>query len=225
MKEFHYQCKFCEKRFVHESRFLKHKCTQMIRHEEFKTHKGQIAWNAYRKWMKTNNKIVKYPDSFMHSRYYKAFMNYARFSKKVQLDTNTFMWLMSQYKIQPSLWVTNESYTKYLEHMDRKEHPQKLAKITINTLLKIADAALVDVGEVFNVLHANEVIELVRQRRLTPWILLHSSKFRSFFLNKTTSEEQIILESIIRPNFWSRQFQEQPKLVQLMKTYVTELNL
>lgn len=220
-----FQCKFCKARFVHEQRFLAHKCKQMIRDEEFRTPIGQAAWLHYQEWMKVHRRQVPRADSFLHSKYYRSFIRFAEFAKKIRLpEVKTFIWWMKEKDIDPVLWTSDGAYASYLEFIDRKGDPRTQAKITIQTIFQLADAANVDHTQVFDVVTPSEIIQLIRERRISPWLMLHSKKFHTFVLN-ATAEERTILETIIRPHYWVQKFQEAPDAVVLMKRYVSELKL
>ena len=226
MVDTNYQCKFCHHRFVSETRFLKHRCKQMIRDEEFRSPEGQAAWGYYQKWMREYQRFVSNYKSFLQSKYFNSFLKFAKFVKKVRIpDIDVFVRLMKEKDIHPTIWTNDKVYSLYLEYADRKLSPMKHAEITINTLFDYAEDKEVEVVDVFDNITPNEVIHFLRQRRLSPWILLHSDKFRTLYINKTTSEEKVILESIIRPQYWKHKFETQPKTVQIMKKYVSELQL
>lgn len=226
MKQDHFRCKFCEATFTTESRYLKHYCKQMKRDEELKTPLGQAAWHYYQDWMKAYRRMAPSIESFAKSKYYRSFYRFAEHVKKLNIpDIQAFINLMKEKDISPTIWTNDQVYALYLEYLDRRASPIRQAKITIDTLFKIADAADCDVGDVFEVLYPNEVITLLRQRQLSPWILLFSAKFKDFLVNKTTNEQQIVMESIIRPQYWSQKFQKSHDYIETMKTYVKELNL
>lgn len=198
----------------------------MARDEEFRTPIGQAAWIYYQEWMKAYRRQVPRSQAFLHSKFYSSFVRFARFVKKVHLpEPKTFIWLMKEKDISPTIWNNDQVYAIYLEFLDRQGDPKKAAETTINTLFDIADAARCDVSEVFGVLTPSETIQLLRERRLSPWILLHSKKFLQFFVECVSSEERIIIESIIRPKYWGEKFKKRADDVALMKMYVTELNL
>jgi len=221
-----FQCKFCHRGFVIESRFLAHRCKKMIRAEEIKTPIGQAAWSYYQKWMKAYRRMVPPIKSFLNSKKYVSFVKFAKFVQKTQIpDTNAFIWLMKEKDIDPTIWTNDQVYSQYIEFLDRRASPYNQAKLTVTTLYKVADAADVEVPDLFDFLESNEVIQLFRQRRLSPWLMLHSSKFRKFFVSKLSNEQQIILETIIRPRYWSEKFKNNPKAVEDMKKYIRELNL
>lgn len=226
MKERRFECQFCGSRFVSEERFLKHKCKQMARDEEFRTPIGQAAWNYYQEWMKAYRRQVPRANAFLHSKFYSSFVRFAKFAKKVHLpEPKSFIWLMKDKDISPAIWNNDQVYALYLEFLDRQGDPKKAAETTINTLFDVAEAADCEVGDVFDAMTPSEVIQLLRERRLSPWVLLNSRKFMKFFVERVSPEERIIMESIIRPNYWGEKFKKLTSEVELMRKYVSELNI
>ena len=226
-KEILHRCGFCGMPFKSEGRFIKHYCPEMRREDEFKSTTGQAAWSYYKTWMKTKHKsIVSSAVSFKKSKYFTAFFNFTKFVKKTHLpDVSIFIDLMVRTHIDPKYWTTDEAYRRYLEYVTRQLSTRELAKITIKTLFDVAEAGDVDVSEVFNILTPNEVIQLLHQRRLSPWVLLNSKKFANFFIKSTTSEEKIVMETIVNPDYWAARFKKHPKDVEVIRQYIVELGL
>jgi hypothetical protein len=94
----------------------------------------------------------------------------------------------------------------------------------MKTLSKIADDLDCDISEVFNVAHPADILERIRSRKLSPWILLRSVKFRAM-LERISDEERKLFEQLIRPSYWSAKFQLNPNVVKKMSAYVKEMNL
>lgn len=222
-----YRCDYCEKPFKSEKWFLKHQCKEMIRAKEFRSALGQGAWIHYKSWMKLKRfKVVAGAETFIKSQYFKAFYEFTKFIKRSQMpDVKMYMGLMIRNTIDPKHWTTDIAYGKYLNHLTRVASAQDLAKITIDTIFDLADAGNVNTEEVFDLLTANEVIQLLNQRRLSPFILLNSKKFADFYEKNTTNEERIILETIINPEYWQQRFKKNPNDVANIQKYITELGL
>ena len=226
MKTEHFECLFCHSKFVTEPRYLRHHCKQMKRAEESKSVEGQAAYSYYSKWMKAYQRMVPNHESFLSSKYYMSFMRFTTHAKKTRMpDTDVFIKLMKEKDISPTIWTNDQVYSLYLEYLDRRATPSQQAKITIKTLFNISDSVNCEVSDVFSFLEANELIELLRTRQVSPWLLLLSSKFREFLVNKTTPEQRIIMESIIRPQYWKAKFEKYPNDVALIKKYIEELNV
>lgn len=226
MKKTNYQCVHCEKRFFLESRYLNHSCKEMKRNKLFSEPVGQAAWIYYQKWMRSQGKVVSNSRSFIHSRFFNAFIVFAEFVKGLKIpDVDAYISIAKDYNLPPSMWTNEQVHALYLEHLDKKVSPKRHAEITINTLFNYAEDNEVDVSKVFEVITPNDLIKLVRARRISPWILLNSCKFGDFFVNRTNTEQRIILETLIRPSFWQEKFTENPEIVEQMKTYVDELRI
>ncbi len=194
MKQEHFECMHCHGKFVREDRYLAHRCKMMERDEEFHTPIGQSAWVYYDKWMRAYRRLVPAPSAFLKSRYYQSFVKFAKMVQVLHLpDVDAFILLMKEKDISPTIWANDQVYAIYLEYLDRRSTPAQQAKITVDTLFKIADAAECEVSDVFTILEPNEVISLLRERRISPWLLLFSPKFKDFLVNHTTPEQRIVM--------------------------------
>jgi hypothetical protein len=173
-----------------------------------------------------HHSIVTNPDGFKTSKYFTAFLKFVKFVKAAHIpDTQAYIDLMVKEKIEPIYWTRDVVYGKYLEYVTRKLPTEKLIEITVKTIFDIADAGEVTESEIFDVVTPNDVIQLLHQRRISPWILLNSKKFADFFMNKTTTEERVILESIINPEYWTKRFKSYPKDLELAKKCVSALEI
>ncbi len=226
MKEANFKCIHCQHTFVHEDRLLRHRCKQMIRKEEFATPYGQAAWQYYQTWMKCNFRQVPEVKSFLHSKFFGAFFRFAKFAKDVRIpDPELYIQFMIDRDAPPVMFTSDEMYSAFLQHMDRKVPAKTNAKLTIDTFFNIAEDADRDVADVFEVVDPNDLIQLLRQRRVSPWVLLHSDKFKKFYGTRLTDDQRIVMKSLIRPDYWAEKLKENPEDVKLMKQYVGELNL
>ena len=225
MNEYPYTCKFCEHGFMTESRYLKHTCDKMRRHEEIKTPIGQTAYSFYQLWFQLKKKVAPAIESFLESKQYKPFIQFATFVKRVKItEVDLFIRMMNEKSVLPAHWTRDEMYSLYLEYLDRKITPYRQAGITVKTIEKLADAASCDISEVFNILTGPELIQLVRERKLSPWVLLKSPKFNVKF-ELMSQEEQGIFLKLVRLEYWKNKFVSKPEVNQYMKKLVEEMEL
>jgi len=219
-------CKFCHKSLTTEARYLAHKCKEMKRFEEAQTPLGQAALNYYQRWMRVMKRNPPPAAAFLTSKYFRTFNNFAQFVIDVSLPLpDTFIWLMNEKKFPPTMWTHNEAYTLYMEFLDHKADPMDQAKQSIKTLLSLADKANVSIDDVFNHIHPSDLIQLIRLRQLSPWLLMHSTKFKLFFKHKLSAEQKIILGTLINPDYWSTKFEDNPDEVEQIKLFVQEMNI
>lgn len=221
-----YQCEYCGTEFVLEARYMKHKCKAMERHELIRTPVGQAAWCYYQEWMKLMRKRVSTIDAFMSSKNFTTFVKFATFVVSVELPSpSLFIQIMTDKKIQPTLWCDDRMYTMYLEYIDKHTSPEKQAELTVTTLFKIADKQNRDVSEVFELIPPNEMISLLKQRRVSPWILLRSDKFKQYIGKDWDVNQKQALRTLIRPDYWFYKFSANPQKVETMTKLVSELGL
>lgn len=206
---------------------MRHHCDAMTRIEQFKTIRGRAAHQFYKMWMtKKHHASIVTGEVFMNSTYFTSFYKFAVFTQNTQLpDPESFIALMVKKKIDPKFWTHDEAYAKYLEWMTCAMTAEKIIEITVKTIFDIAEVTEIPPGDIFTILSPNEVIQLIQQRRISPWILLNSKKFMEFFRDSTNGEERIILETLINPEYWSKRFVTHPNDLELAKECVAELEL
>jgi hypothetical protein len=220
-----FECKYCLKNFVRETSFMKHECSQMKRAKDTGSKEGLGAYAMYSEWMKQKNHKVPPIETFSTSRYFNSFINFVHHAKKLNLpSTDLFIKLMVMKDLSPMLWCRDECYSLYLEWIDRKQDPIDQAAITVETLYKIAEAIEKPVVDVFKTLNANEVMHLIRQRQLSPWLLLCSTAFKSFLLALSGPERDELL-NLIGYNYWAEKFAANPSVVENMKLIASELGI
>ena len=204
---------------------MKHECKQMKRATQIKTPIGQAAYSYYSKWMKAHRKMIPAIENFMASKYYTSFIKFAEYAKKVNISNiDAFITMMKEHGFSPTLWRNDQVYSLYVEYVDMRTTPLQQAKTTIDTLFELSDIMECSVTQIFSKLHPNEVMQLFRERRISPWLLLRSKKFK-IMLTECTPEQQNMFESLIRPMYWARKFEKNPKIVDLMTIYVDELGI
>lgn len=221
-----FTCKHCHKNILNEAAYLRHKCKEMKRFEEFQSPRGQAALGYYQRWMRVMKRNPPGASAFLDSKYFRTFLNFTDFVAKVKLPLpDKFIWLMNEKKYPPTMWIIDDAYTQYMEFLDRRADPMDQVSLSIKTLLTIANAADCDIADVFDVIMPGELIHLVRTRQLSPWLLLHSIKFKMFFRDKMSDEQRIILGTLINPEYWVEQFEEKEADVEKIKVYVQEMNI
>ena len=69
-----------------------------------------------------------------------------------------FIRFMADKKFTPTMWMTDDVYSMYIEFLDRKASPLEQAKLTTTTLMNVADKHDVDVCDVSSVIDPQDVI-------------------------------------------------------------------
>ena len=222
-------CNKCHRVYVREHAFMNHKCKQMKHEDEFKTIVGQSAWIYYQMWMKCKRRPIDLdnPSIFLSSSFFTTFIKFTKFIQKTKLPVpDKFIWLMVKKDIPPKMWTRDDVYSMYMDFIDSAMDPLVQIQTSINTLFDKSDIHNVDVSNVFEKIPPNELLHLIRLRQLSPWLLLFSKSFGVVIKNKMSSEQRIILETLIRPEYWGEKIGKlSPDTKEKIKQCVSELGI
>lgn len=238
-KHYNFRCKFCDTGFVREDRYIAHRCKQMKRDEEIRTPDGMAALEYYKIWMRALRRSIPNAEQFLNSSKYTTFIKFARWSKSVGLpNTEQYIKYMVRLDAQPVIWTTDEMYGEYLRYLDRGSDPWVQVDSTIKFMEKMSDSLECDLSGLFEIapddynpqtserlyLTPNDVIMFLRQRKLSPWILLYSKNFQIFF-NTAPMEQKQQMAAIIKPDNWPQYRRDNPEAAEKIKELVRELKL
>ena len=221
-----YECEFCGKKYVSEGHYKKHECEQMRRHNHLKTPKGVAAYEAYSAWLNAKGYANRGTEQFMESRYYTSFVKFIDFSQRMALPAkDIFIRYMAKIDMLPKDWTSNLVYDHYIDEFDTLLSPDEQASVTVDTIFELARNFECDPDDVFLYLEANSLIKIVQAKKMSPWVLMFSPKFRWFMSHEMTREQRILLEQYVKPERWEAIFNTHPDEVDKMKTYVRALGI
>jgi hypothetical protein len=224
-KNGNWQCHYCSRRFMGEGTFMRHHCEPKRRAEELINPIGQAAFGYYREWMRKKKFSQPAAAAFMESKYYRAFINFAQ----MIIDANIarpeiYMDLMIAGSILPILWCRDSAYAIYLEWSEKLVDPLEQVQDSVNYLFDICEKENIKISNIFVSMGAQRVLSLIRQRRLTPWLLFCSPKFGD--LLRTLDKSQLIaFNSVVNGTYWSNKFQSEKSTIIAIKEIVAEVGL
>ena len=196
-------CHHCKRTFVQEKAFMSHVCKQKKRAEEIKTIMGQNAFSYYTMWMKARKFKTQSIDSFVSSMYYTSFINFANQVKNLKIDKpDLYIRLMVRRGIGPAMWCNNQAYVEYLKFCDKQADPYEMVACSLEVLERHAAIANVKIGDIFVHLGFKFILELIKLRQLSPWLLLHSQRFHEFLVSLDEQDLRLITSTLNFP-FWT----------------------
>lgn len=210
-----------------KSTFEKHQCEQLKRHNLCRTKAGLTAFENYKYWLnKKNNKTIKKVETFINSRSFTSFIEFENFCKQRGIpDSKLYIDFMVSLEAPPSLWRAPDFYDKFIEYFDAEVSPKTKMTITMRTIDSLATVLDCNPNEIFRHLYPSEVATLVHERRLSPWILLFSTKFLHYMHMVKDPSQHTMLTTVINARRWKDIIDSDPEAVRLAKRIVEELNL
>lgn len=222
----YYECNFCNKKFSSLVKLHTHECEAKRRHEFSKTKQGLIAYETYCYWQKCRGYRVTNVQTFLDSKYYNCICQFIKYSKVIGLpDKNLYIDFMISCKLLPNFWRNEELTTFYMQKFDEITPPRKLIKISLSTLSTLTELLDCPVDKVFTKLEPIELIQLINERKITPWLLLLSKSFLIYMRDIANSQDRILLNSIVDADVWRLRFKKNPEIVQYVKQIVNTIGL
>lgn len=220
-----YECKHCGTSYKREVAFLNHECEPMRRAAELQSMVGQRAYQLYSKWLTMKHGRPPSIETFADSKFYRTFIQIAKFVKAVKIaDTNHFIRMAIESDLPPTMWTQDAVYSKFLHYMMSSVSPKEQVRITVNTFCQLSDIFDCDTADVFKHVGSSELAQIIRERKMSPWILMFSKQFKAFLLNSTPDVQQMF-NDLIRPMYWKMKFEKSPSDVAYAKKVVQELGI
>lgn len=208
---------------MQEAAFIDHVCEPMIRAQKMRTTEGVAAWIAYSTWLKQMGKKVPPQSSFLSSRFFQSFMKFAGFVQQVKtINVEQYIHHMVKHGIQPVIWTSEPIYSEWVRSNITERSPIKQVQSSSLFLLKQAEEKGVDVGDLFYHITAPEVGDWVQTGRVTPWLLLVSTKFKLWF-GELDADDRDQLARIINPAEWHERLKGNPNTIVKIKEIAKEI--
>lgn len=205
-----YTCSACGCVLKTEAGFLKHKCKQMQREKDLHSIDGQIAYEYYSRWIRQKKKGSHTILTFKDSRYFTSIFQFTKWTRRVNIpDVDRYISFMILKKYDPPMWMDDQAYVEYLQHLDKMCTVDDHVAYTIKTLQSIAKQQDCNLPEALGKLTSGEMLQLVRQRKLSPWVLVHMESFK-MMVGALTEFDQIHFVNTIKPKFWKAHIKANP---------------
>lgn len=190
-----------------------------------RTREGYLALESYNEWMKAQGKRQQTPEIFMKSMYFLSFERFANFLKEAEITSyRGFIGLMVTNGVDPKFWTDHRAYAMFIEYHDRIIPVDEQIRITINAMLDVTEQRDVPINKFYDVVEDSELISLIQRRKLTPWILLRSMKFKNK-LRYMSEEQRLIIAKMLRIPLWKIRFDNNPQVVDDVNQLIFELEI
>jgi len=212
-------CEYCQHPFVSERVFMNHRCKEKERLEELRGLVGQSAYAYYSEWMKQSKRSVPPLETFAHSSFYSTFIKFANHVRRVNMPNPMgFIKIMVSSNIQPSLWCRDNVYALYLQSYDTAVPPTTQFIDSLDFALWMAGEHEVQPAEVFSAMGLEKVLLSVQKRKLSPWFLVASKKFREWMAAQNEWDKSR-LEGAVQVGAMIMRIQQTEKHIKLFKEF------
>lgn len=220
-----WECKHCRKKFSKERIFMAHECTQMQRSKEIQTPVGAMAYGLYKYWLEKQKRKAPPVEGYISSSYYTGFIKFAQYVKETGVhDPHKYVELMLEAKISPTLWRRSEAYQIFLDYFDKRSSPYEQAATSVETITALAEGLEVAPGDVFKQLQVGDMLDMIQQKRLSPWLLFCSKSFKEWIGVQDPNDRALLMRSI-GVDYWAVKLERQPEVVRELKEIAEALGI
>lgn len=220
-----WNCTYCQRPFQTETGFMNHKCKGRERLDELRSPVGQQAYSLYAEWMRVRKMTVPPIENFMESRYFRAFVKFSEYANKTAIpNVLQYVKFMVEQKIDPMLWTNRAMYASYLEWFDDAFPPESQFIESLDRLLMMVADHKVEPKDIFKALGTEKIVNMVRRRKLTPWLLVTSSAFLKW-ASALDPHERSVLTDCVDVGAYSLKLQKRADLATMFRKATNEVGL
>ena len=218
-----FQCNFCKREFIREKSLINHICEQKRRWDSREEKYVQIGFNVWLKWYElsgtniNNNKKYHF-DDFAKSKYYLAFVKVGKHVIATKMvSPELFIKFVIKNRIKLDNWCKDSVYEMYVRDVCKRENVEIALERQIKIMMDWAEENDEEWIDFFEKVHPNYVIKLIRNGRISPWIIFNSSTIYKLF-DRMNEEQKELVNGFVDSNSWIVLMKKNP----IDKEYVSD---
>jgi len=143
--------------------------------------------------------------------------------KKYSLpNKKTYISYCNSREISPKFWTDEELYEDFITYYDELYPYQKQLETSFTTVFQICEwLGVDDPSKIFEELDGGTVLELLRRRKISPWLFFNSTVFMDYLKTTASVEERDHIQKVTNPKRWREIFEKNPdkrkKVIDLVK--------
>lgn len=220
-------CTHCKSKFTKEKTLMIHMCEQKRRHLAKDEKHVVLGFYTFNKFYQLNQKSMtnKTYEEFTKSPYYNAFVKFGSFVNNINpLYTNNFIEWIVRSGVKIDHWCRDELYEKYILELIHTESVETALERSITHMTLWAETNNSVWNHYFSYVSTNRAMFDIKDGKISPWLLLNSSKGKEL-LNQFRDDQLSAISNIIDPQIWVKKFKKQSNDLELVKKIIKESNL
>lgn len=231
-KNSNWYCGYCKRKMTNESTFMRHHCPQKKKAQDFTSPTGQAAFGYYNTWMKLKKHSAQNGTTFQESKFFNSFMRFAEMVISANIaKPDKYIELMRASDIDPTLWCRASAYSVYLATIDKLTDPIEDVQDSLVYLMQLAEKEGIvdndgnpDISKIVEHLGDQRMISLVRQKRISPWLIFNAKTFVST-INKLEPEQRKLLNTIVNADYLVEQFQKNLEVLKKIREIISDVGM
>ena len=204
-----FACGFCQRAFTNERTLGVHMCEKKRRHNDKDNVASRMGLGLYQRFYELNTatKNAKTSAEFIDSKYYKAFIKFARHLMDLRpVDQSRFVDYVFRNSIKDRDWCKDNVYEAYILDLLGKEPAQRGLERSIMSMEKWASETEYEYNEFFRYVSPSEATHMVKMGKISPWVL-YLAETSDLLWERLSDEQATMIAAIVDPKIWMARFQ------------------
>ena len=200
-------CKFCNREFERPKWFEKHMCDKKKRFERRNNIESIKAHRFFQHWQTRSglNRRGRAKDfeEFVKSPFYNRFIELARFTMQEYVVSayRYIDWLIEK-EMPDFKWCDSRNLDEYREYLRENEDPVAQTEKSCQNIKVWCERKRVPIKDFFRVVTPGQALNMVREDRLSPWVLLAYDKCVQELTDRMEGEVLHTLNDHINVKYW-----------------------
>jgi hypothetical protein len=196
-KKVRWDCSRCLGSWATERGWENHFCKEGERFRILQEPVGKVAYEAYSIWNKKQKRAAPPPETFIASRHWTAFINFATMFRKATIpNLDSFVDAMVRAGQSPTMWCNPHVYATYLEWYDNVKSPIEQLVSSLDWAIAQTKRYDVEPKKLWATMEPDKIISAIRSRHLSPWMVFYSTTFLEWLRNAQPNIKQAISDAI-----------------------------
>lgn len=219
-----FKCAFCTKIFTRKSWFDKHMCTKKKRFMESKNIHTIKAHMLFTHWQRRTGFLrrgkEKTMEEFCKSPYYNTFKELVPYTEKHHIVPayQYVNWLVEN-RVPEKYWRDISGLDEYREYYREQEDPESGVEMSVENIKAWCSDRNLNTAQFFNKITPGQALNMVRENRLSPWVLFSYEPCLIDLVNRFAGETLHTLDEHIDIQYWVTKIETE----EAQKTRVIEL--
>ena len=175
--------------------------------------------------LNTATKQPKSMDEFISSKYYKAFIKFARHLMDLRpVDQSRFVDYVFRNGIKDRDWCKDKVYEAYILDLLAKEPASRGLERSIRTMEAWAEGTEYEFNDFFKYVTPSEATHMVQMGKISPWVL-YLAGTSDLLWDRLTDEQASMIAAVVDPKVWRAKFAIKHEDCAFTKSILEEANL
>jgi len=184
-------------------------CIKKRRHLDKDNVASRMGLELFRRFFELNTaqKNSKSIEEFIDSKYYTAFIKFARRLMDLRpVDQARFVDYVFRNGIKDRDWCKDKVYEAYIVDLLAKEPAVRGVERSIQTMDEWGKKYDEEFNTFFILVSPSEATHLVKMGKISPWVL-YLAETADYLWDRLSDEQANIISSVIDPKIWMARFQ------------------